>query len=196
MEPQPPSRRLPLPIPVLLGLAVLLVFLPWMLVCLKAAHDARRAIESYDPFALPDFRIRVSKTMKYDPLGVLGRGARAGFWQWTPEGIVLAAAGRPYFSETPEAIACIVGAGRRAVTEIERYNDREGKREVRFHYRWVQITPPARALLSSAPDPGREYEGRALLVKQNDQWRVQWMDTPHFDKPMALLKDEAAEIQR
>jgi len=33
-------------------------------------------------------------------------------------------------------------------------------------------------------------------VKQNGQWLVQWMDTPHFDKPMALLKDEAAEIQR
>ena len=196
MQPQPPGRRFPLPIPVLLGIVVVLVFLPWMLLTVKAEHDARQAIESYDPFTLPEFRIRVSKTMKYDPLGVLGRGAQAGFWQWTPAGMVLVAAGRPYFSETPEAIACIVGAGRRAVAKIERNQDREGKREVRFLYRWVEITPPARALLSSAPDPGREYEGRALLVKQNGQWRVQWMDTPHFDKPMALLKDEAAEIQR
>jgi len=190
------GRGFPLPIPVLLGIAVLLVFLPWMLLTVTAEHDVSQAIKSYDPFTLPEFRIRVSKTMKYDSLGVLGRGARAGFWQWTPAGIELAAAGRPYFSETPEGIVCIVGAGRRAVTKIERYQDREGKREVRFLYRWVEITPPARALLSSAPDPDREYEGRALLVKQNGQWRVQWMDTPHFDKPMALLKDEAAEIQR
>jgi len=138
------GRAFPLPIPVLLGIVVLLVFLPWMLLTVKAEHDVRQAIKSYDPFTLPEFRIRVSKTMKYDPLGVLGRGAQAGFWQWTPAGMVLAAAGRPHFSETPEAIACIVGAGRRAVTKIERYQDREGKREVRFLTAgWKSLRPPA-----------------------------------------------------
>lgn len=193
---QSSGRRFTFSIPLILGIAVAAIFLPWMLFTVKAEHDARQAIENYDPFTLPDFRIKISKTMTWDSLGVLGRGNQAGFWQWTPTGIVLVDKGRPYFSDTPETIVCLVGAGRRQVTKIERYKDAGGKRDVRFLYRWTEVTPPARALLSSPPDPDRDYDGHAILVKANNQWQVEWMETPHFDKPMALLKDEVQQIKR
>lgn len=189
-------RRLPLGFPQLLGLAVLLIFLPWVVLTGKSERDARRAIETYDPFALPAFPFQFSRTMKFDPLGFLGQGIRAGFWRWTPSSMALAEGGRPYFSETPEEISAIVGAGRREISRIEGFQDREGRREVRFRYRWIEVTPPARALLSTPPRTGEEYDGRAVLVKRDDRWQVELLGTPDFDRPMALLKDTTQGILR
>jgi len=190
------SRRLPLRIPHLLGLLVLLGFLPWIFLTGWSEREVRTAIESHDPFRLPEFPVKFSRTMKFDPVGFMGRGIQAGFWKWTPEGLVLADKGRAYFSETPEHIAAIVGAGRRVITTLQGYQDREGKRDVRFRYRWTEVTPPAQSLLSTPPDPNEEYDGRAVLAKQDGRWRVELLETPDFDRPMALLRDTAQGILR
>jgi hypothetical protein len=194
MVQQPIWRRVPLP--VLLGLIVLVIAIPWIFVTGKSERDARLAIETYDPFTLPQFQIKFSRTMKWDPQGLLGRGVQANFWKWTPTGIELTDNGRKYFGETPEAISCLVGAGRRVITKIESFKDEGGKRLVNFMYHWTEVTPPARSLLSTAPDPDKLYDGRAVLVNGNGQWRVESMQTPHFDKPMAILSDESQGILR
>jgi len=188
--------RIRLRIPHLLGLAVLVIFVPWVLLTGKSERDARRAIEGYQPFRSPTFPVKFSRAIKYDSLGFLGRGSQAGFWQWTPEGMVLLEKGRPYFSETPQTISCNVGAGQRVVSKIESHRDAGGKREVRFIYYWEEVTPPAAALLSTPPEPGRQYDGRAVLVRQAGTWVVEFLETPHLDKPMALLVDESREIRR
>ena len=190
------KRKLPLPLPVLLGIIVLLAFLPWVLLTGKSERDARLAIESVAGFRSPDFPVRFRKEMKWDSLGLLGRGAKAGFWKWTPEGMELVDAGRAYFTDTEEAISSIVGAGRREVADIEEFKDQDGRREVLFLWRWVEITPPAAALLSDPPQAGRVYPGRAVLIEQDGGWKAELVETPHFDKPLALLMDESREIRR
>lgn len=196
MSQNPQRSRLPIGIPALIGLIVLVLFLPWVLLTGKSERDSRRAIESYDPFSLPAFPIRFSKTMKFDPLGFLGQGMHAGFWQWTPNGMVLADGGRPYFAESADSISSIVGAGKRAITSLQGYQDRDGKRELRFRYRWTEVTPPARSLLSKPPDPNEEYDGKALLARTSGVWRVEKLETPDFDIPMKLLLDTTAGVQR
>ena len=191
-----PLRRLPLGLPQLLGLVVLLIFLPWVLLTSKSEREIRQAIESFEPFRLPEFPLRFSRTIEYDPLGFLGRGVQAGFWEWTPEGMVLAEKGRAYFSQTRGGIASVVGAGRRVVSKLEGFQDREGRREVRFRYRWTEVTSPAQALLSISPVPNEEYEGRAVLVKRAGLWRVEVLETPDFDHPLALLMDTSLGIRR
>lgn len=196
MAEEQPARRLPLPIPVILGAVVLAIFLPWVLLTGKSERDARRALETYDPFALPPFPLNFSKTIQFDPLGFLGKGMQAGFWQWTETGMVLAEKGRAYFTETPDQIMSVAGAGRRSITSLQGYQDRNGKRELRFRYRWAAITPPASQLLSRPPRLDFEYDGRAILTKQNGGWRVERLETPDFDKMLALLLDTAQGTQR
>ena len=191
-----PLRRLPLGLPQLLGLAVALIFLPWVLLTWRSEREIRRAIESFEPFRLPEFPLRFSRTIDYDPLGFLGRGVQAGFWKWTPEGMVLAERGRAYFAETRGEIASVVGAGRRVVSKLEGFQDREGRREVRFRYRWTEVTSPAQVLLSKSPVPNEDYEGRAILVKHEGRWQVEVLETPDFDHPIGLLKDTSRGIRR
>ena len=191
-----PLRRLPLRLPHLLGVLVVLIFLPWVLLTGKSEREIRRTIETFEPFQLPEFPLQFSRTMEYDSLGFLGRGVRAGFWKWTPEGMVLAEKGRAYFTQTPSEISTVVGAGRRVISKLQGFQDREGRREVRFRYRWTKVTPPAQALLSIPPVPNEEYEGRAVLVKHSGHWRVELLETPDFDQPMALLKDTSQGVRR
>ena len=191
-----PLRRLPLGLPQLLGLAVLLIFLPWVLLTGRSEREIRQTIKSFEPFRLPEFPLRFSRTIKYDPLGFLGRGVQAGFWEWTPEGMALAEKGRPYFAETPSEIASVVAAGRRVISNLEGFQDREGRRDVRFRYHWTEVTPPARALLSIAPVPNERYEGHAVLVKRDGRWQVELLETPDFDHPMARLVDTSQGILR
>lgn len=183
-------------IPQLLGAAVLLIALPWVLLTLKNERDIRRAIEAYEPFSLPEFPIRFSRTIKFDSLGFLGNGMRAGFWKWTPGGMELAEGGRAYFADSGGQFVSLVGAGKRRVKDVENFRDVDDRREVKFQWEWTEITPPAKELLSVQPKTATEYEGRAVLTKQSGTWRVEKLETPDFDRPLALLKDTAGEIRR
>ena len=163
-----PLRRLPLRLPHLLGVLVVLIFLPWVLLTGKSEREIRRTIETFEPFQLPEFPLQFSRTMEYDSLGFLGRGVRAGFWKWTPEGMVLAEKGRAYFTQTPSEISTVVGAGRRVISKLQGFQDREGRREVRFRYRWTKVTPPAPSLAFHTSRPERRIR-RARRAGQT-QW--------------------------
>lgn len=190
-----PKSRLPLGIPQLIGLVVLVLFWPWVFLTVKNERDMRRAIETYEPLALPAFSIKFSKTMPFDSLGFQGKGLEAGFWQWTPTGLVLADKGKPYFSETSDTISSLVGAGKRQVTHIDSYQDRDGKRYLLFRYRWTEINPVT-VLLLKPPEPDTDYQGTAVLVKQDGGWKLESLKTPDFDQPMALLVDITSGVKR
>lgn len=189
------KSRLPIGLPALIGLVVLALFIPWVILTGKSERDTRRAIVNYQPFSQPAFDIRFSKTIKFDPLGFMGTGIEAGWWEWTPNGMALAEKGRAYFADTPEAITSLVGSGRRVISSFDGFQDRGGKRDVRFHWRWAEITPPAQLLLSRKPQINEDYEGHAVLSAGPDGWRVEKLETPDFDIPMALLRDTVAGIQ-
>jgi hypothetical protein len=189
------KKRFPLGIPQLVGLIVLVLFIPWVIMTGRAERETRRTIESYEPFAAPAFPMSFSKTAPFDPLGFMGNGITAGFWKWTPQGLELTDMGRNYFSDTPQQISAVVGAGRRAISSFGGYQDKEGKRDVRFHWRWTEVTPPAQVLLSRPPKMSEDYDGHAVLVRKDGQWHVDKLETPDFDAPMTLLRETAAGIK-
>lgn len=188
----PEKSRLPIGIPQLVGLIAVVLFVPWLIMTGRTERESRRAIEMYEPFAAPAFPFSFSKTKQFDALGFLGTGINAGFWEWTPQGIKLADKGRTWFEDTPEKITAIVGAGRRRVSGLHGFIDRDGKRDLRFQWRWTEISVPAQVFLARPPKPGEEYEGHATLARKDGQWVVEKLETPDFDVPMAQLRDNAA----
>lgn len=186
--------RLPIGIPQLLGIIAVVLFVPWVIMTGRSERETRRAIEMYEPFATPSFPVSFSKTIRFDPLGFLGTGITAGFWEWTPQGIALSDKGRPYFADTPDKITAIVGAGRRSISSFDGFQDRDGKRDVRFHWQWTEITVPAQTFLARQPKLGESYEGHAILSRKDGAWAVEKLDTPDFDIPMAQLRDNALGV--
>jgi hypothetical protein len=193
----PEKSRLKLGLPQLVGLLAVVLFVPWLIMTGSAERQTRRAIENYQPFAAPEFPFSFSKTIKFDALGFLGTGMNAGLWEWTPQGMKLTDKGRTWFSDTPEKISATMIAGRRVISAFNGYSDHlDGTREARFHWRWTEISGPAETFLSRQPKSGEEYEGRAILARQNGQWVVQKLETPDFDIPMAQLRDNGAGVAR
>lgn len=191
-----PSRRLPLALHWILLIVALLVFLPPVTFTLLREHEARLALELYEPFARPSFDLIFPKTTPYDPLSFVGRGRQAGFWEWSPEGLTLAEKGRRYFTDSPTSISGSITAGRRRVTSIGTVEDRSGGREVKFLYEWTEVSEPAAALLDRPPVAAKGYEGRAMLTKEGGVWRVKSLDLPEYDKPLARLLDESQGVKR
>lgn len=187
-------------IPQVLGLIILALFLPWVLLTGKSERDIRRTLEGYEQFSRPSFEIKFSPVfsprLQWDPLGFMGQGAQAGFWKWTPDRLELTEQGRQYFSDNSSEIASLVGAGHRRVSGIHGFKDAGNRRQVDFQYQWTEITPPAKALLSRAPQLGAQYEGHAVLVNEAGNWRVERLETPAWDRPLALLKDTVAGVKR
>ena len=178
-----PLRRLPLGLPQLLGLVVVLISLPWLLLTGKSEREIRQAIESFEPFRVPEFPLRFSRTIEYDPLGFLGRGVQAGFWKWTPEGMVLEEKGRAYFAETRGEIASVVGTGRRVISNLEGFQDREGRRDVRFRYHWTEVTSLHRPCFPNPPcrmknTRGAPYWSNAPACGASKCWRLLTSTTP------------------
>lgn len=187
--------RLPLKPQWLLVIVVAVIVLPYIILVSMRDREARLALELHQPFIKPHFDLTFSKTIPYDPLSFVGRGARVRYWEWTPEGLKLAEGGRRYFTDQPTSIFGNIVAGQRQVKKITRLSDRSGDREVRFTYRWVEVTEPAKLLLHDPPKTEGEYEGRALLRKEGGSWRVKYLLTPDYDKPVAALRDEAQGIE-
>ena len=191
-----PSRRLPLALHWILLIVALLVFLPPVTFTLLREHESRLALELCQPFSRPSFDLSFPKTIVYDPLSFVGRGRQAGFWEWSPEGLLLTGKGRQYFTDAPGSLSGSITAGRRRVTSIGSVEDRSGSREVKFLYVWTEVSEPAAALLDRPPKAGDGYEGRALLAKENGVWRVKSLDLPEYDKPLARLLDESQGVRR
>ncbi len=195
---QSEDRRgwLRLGIPAIAGAVVLAVFLPWVLLTSKQERDIRQAINTYEPFAIPELPLRFSRTIPFDSLGFTGKGLSAGLWTWSEKGLQLADAGRKYFAEDDREIWAITGAGKREVAAVEGYRDDGNRRHVDFTYRWTELTPPGQRLVPYGPQLGKEYDGNAWLVKTGGEWKVEKLATPDWDKMIAVLQDNAAGVRK
>ncbi len=154
------------------------------------------ALENYPPFATPEMGLRFSAKIPYDPLTFVGRGARAGLWEWKPKGLTLTEEGRKSFEESGEMIVSHAAAGRREVKSIRSIQSQDGIREIDFFYEWTEISLPASALLLPAPRPGEQYLGRAVLVSEAGAWKVQSLRTRDFEEPLSRLQDIASGVLR
>src|ERR1035437_2472164 len=88
---EPPSRRFLKPLLSPWGIAAIIlgIFLLGEVYLAWRDRAVQATLEVYPPFATPAFDLEFSKHIPYDPLSFVGRGAQAGFWQWSPDGLVL-----------------------------------------------------------------------------------------------------------
>ena len=120
----------------------------------------------------------------------LGRGRNAGFWDWSPKGVVLTPKGENLFVDRDGAIAGDLIAGKREITNIKSVQPRDdGSREVLFLFRWTELNDMAK-LLASPPEVGKEYQAVAQLVEEGGAWKVKTLSTPDFTRSLDILTTE------
>jgi hypothetical protein len=153
-----------------------------------------------DPaFATPAFELRFSRKMPYDPLTFLGRGAKAGLWRWTPEGLELTEEGRSFFEQQGDQFVSRAGAGRRRIRRISsivRGDGGEPQLAVDFFYEWTELSPAAANLPFPAPRQGQEYLASARLARGPEGWQVQSLEARDFDEAMGRLREIASGVRK
>lgn len=155
------------------------------------------ALDNSPAFAIPEFTLEFSRKIQYDPLTFVGRGARAGFWTWTPEGLELTPEGLEYFRKEGGMIVSQVQAGRRKVSRIRNKETRDGRAlryTIDFFYEWTEISLPAVALLYPPPKMNSEYLGKAILHQGPNGLEVTSLETRDFDEPLAHLQAIASGV--
>ena len=96
--------------------------------------------------------------------------------------------GRRLFSVVGNQVLATFRIGTRAVTRIVELEENSGSRQVRFRYVWKELHPNLEVLGAAAPAPEREYDGEALLLYENDRWRVRHWSTPELDDAVARFR--------
>jgi hypothetical protein len=159
-------------------------------------HALVTALENAPAFAHPALELEFPKTIQYDPLSFVGRGAHAGFWTWTPNGLDLTPEGEKYFRMDGDRIVSQLPAGARRPTRIRERKQQGEARQIEFFYEWSDLSPVAEALLRPAPRKGEEYLASAVLAPDGGGWKITALETRDFDEPLSRLQDSAAGILR
>lgn len=180
----------------LLAMIVVAAFIPWWLYTSYGERRARTTIELHTPFTRPIFEVRFSKRIYYDPQTFVGRGRKAGYWEWSPEGLILTAKGAEYFRDAGEDYATASPIGRRAITSVQSVQTTAAGLAVTFKYTWTEVAEPAITLLPTAPSQGAEYEGKATLAEEGGVWKVKSLSAPDLEKPMAIVLHQATGARR
>jgi hypothetical protein len=154
------------------------------------------ALNNSPAFASPEFPLEFSSRIQYDPLTFVGRGARAGFWDWTPEGLVLTTEGSRYFRIEGSRIISHAVAGRRRFSRFRERATQGPTERISFFYVWEELSPPTVALLFPPPQLGDEYLASAVLVRSGEQWEMSALETPDYDKPLQQLQSIASGVLR
>ena len=152
------------------------------------------ALDNSPAFAAPKFPLEFSKKIQYDPLTFVGRGARAGFWTWTPEGLELTPEGSRFFRMEGEMIASQAAAGRRRFSRLRERTTQGENEKIDFFYQWEELSPPTVALLFPPPELGDEYLATADLVHSGKGWELRSIETRDFDEPLAHLQSIASGV--
>jgi hypothetical protein len=153
------------------------------------------ALNDHPAFASPQFPLEFSRNIQYDPLSFVGRGARAGLWQWTPEGLNLTERGKTYFRQEGSKFISTAPAGRRRVTRIRSRTSQDSVERIDFFYEWIEISPVSAALLHPAPVPGQEFLAAAVVEPSPPSgWLVLRVETRDFDEPLVRLQEIASGV--
>lgn len=153
-------------------------------------------MNDFPAFATPGFKLEFSSKIQYDPLTFVGRGARAGFWKWTPQRLVLTESGRRYFRMEGDKIVSQMTAGRRQLSGLREQSTQGDRIRINFYYRWEELSPPTVALLYPPPKLGEDYLGSAVLVRLGEKWEVTSLETRDFDEPLEHLQSIASGVRQ
>jgi hypothetical protein len=158
-------------------------------------RSVQTALENDPAFAAPALDLTFSKHIAYDPLTFVGKGAQAGFWQWSPDGLVLTDKGRQFFDESGDTFTSRVPAGKRRLKRIRTNTaTASGDRQIGFLFEWSEVSPPAAALLSPPPHTNDEYPGEAVMTREGGAWKMKSLRTRDFEEPLERLRMAAAGV--
>lgn len=170
---------------------IVAIFLPWMAVVHSRESSSQDFIESEKQFAKPSVKIKFSKTIQWDPQSFLGRGRKAGFWDWSPKGVELTPKGQNLFGDDQTSISGDVVIGTRKITTIKSVQPIGTGREVVFLFTWTELTDIA-ALLNAPPIIGKEYQAVAVLAEESGAWKLKSLATPDFTTSLDVLATETS----
>ena len=173
---------------VLVGV-VIAVFVPWWAVVYSRESSSQEVLETATAFAKPRVKIKFSKTIQWDPQSFLGRGRKAGFWDWSPKGVVLTPKGQNLFVDDESDISGELVAGERKITTIKSVQPRGAEREVLFLFSWTELTDMTK-LLNAPPVIGKEYQAVARLAEEGGVWKLKSLSTPEFSTSLDVLATE------
>ena len=168
---------------------VIAIFVPWWAVTYSRESSSQDAIESDNKFVKPKVSIKFSKTIQWDGQSFLGRGHNAGFWDWTPKGVVLTPKGQNMFGDDQTSISGDLVAGERKITTIKSVQPRGLEREVLFLFVWTELTDTTK-LLNAPPVIGKEYQAVARLAEEGGIWKLKSLATPEFTTSLDILATE------
>ena len=157
----------------------------------RALYDA---INQYPQFAEPPLPLEFSRTIQFDPLTFVGRGARAGFWEWTPQGLNLTERGSTYFRQEGGKFISQATAGRRRLTRTRSRAQFGPGQQIEFFYECTELSPVAVALLGPAPVLAQEFLATAVVIPEGAAWRVESVVTRDYDEPLANLQEIASGV--
>jgi hypothetical protein len=168
---------------------VLAVFVPWSAMVYARERSSQQAIEVSTQFITPRMQMRFPKDIRWDPQSFLGRGKDAGFWDWSPKGVVLTPKGENIFGDNGKEITGDLVVGTREISTIKSVQPRGDTREVLFLYTWTDFTD-ATKLFSTPPQKGKEYEALAVLSEKSGGWEVTSLTTPEYSRVLDILTAE------
>jgi hypothetical protein len=170
---------------------VVAAFLPWWIMTASRESSSQDAIESDPKFAKPKVNVKFSKTIQWDGQSFLGRGRTAGFWDWTPKGVVLTPKGQNLFEDDQTSISGDLVVGARKLTTIKSVQPRGAEREVLFLFVWTELTDMTK-LLNASPVIGKEYQAVATLAETGGVWKMKSLSTPDFTTSLLVLTTETS----
>lgn len=96
--------------------------------------------------------------------------------------------GRRWFSVVGNEIVATFKAGTREATRVLELEDIFPTRRVRFRYRWTGFHPATAVLGPESPRIGREYEGEALFLYENERWRLMHWTSPDLERALGQFQ--------
>ena len=126
---------------------------------------------------------------------ILEVGFREGIWTLHQGGgnpasveVQLTDQGRRWFSVVGNEIVATFKAGTREATRVLELEDIFPSRRVRFRYRWIGFHPATAVLGAELPEIGREYESDALLLYENERWRLMHWTSPELERALGQFQ--------
>jgi hypothetical protein len=163
--------------------------------------QSRELMNTFTPFQSPPLGLVFPRVVAASDASrqVLAAGVREGVWGVSERGgrsssleVWLTVQGQKWFSVVGNQLVATFKSGSREVTDVLHLEQDFPGRRIRYRYVWREFHPGTSVLGDAMPEPGREYEGEALLLYEGDHWRVMHWTTPEFDQAVAQFKTLAA----
>jgi hypothetical protein len=159
--------------------------------------QARDELNAFTPFQepAPDLSFPSVVIDTAEARRILEPGVRAGIWSLRERGgappalvVTLTNKGQYWFSGVGRQIVATFKVGTREATRVLQLKGVYPNREIRFEYVWKQFHTASAIFGSKLPELGTRYEGDAMMLYENDAWRVLQWTTPVIDEAVGQFR--------